>query len=164
MLFETQRTYVRPFTPGDVAAVLKLNSNAEVTLYTGDANEVQTPEDARAVIREVWLKEYAAYGYGRWAVVHKKDNQVIGFAGFKFLPEVGMPDIGYRLLPQYWGQGLATEVVLACAQYGRNTLGIKEYFGDVMADNHASVRLLQKLGLTFNRYVEYDGYRFMRFA
>jgi RimJ/RimL family protein N-acetyltransferase len=100
--------------------------------------------------------EYEKYGYARYAMVHKGDQRVIGFCGLKFNSEVGMPDIGYRMLPEYWGQGFATEAALAVLEYSRDVLGVEKYFGDVVEENVASIRVLEKLGLrhvdTYQKY------------
>jgi len=163
MKIETARTYIREFTLADAEAVLKFNSNAQVTKYTGDAGMVNSLEQARQVISDIWLAEYSKHGYGRWAVVDKASDTVIGFCGLKFIPSLGIPDIGYRFFPEYWGKGYATETAKACIAYCNDHLGVHEYFADVMADNIASVKLIRKLGLKFNGFIQEDGFTFMRF-
>lgn len=164
MKIETVRTYIREFTIDDAQAVFAFNTNAQVTRFTGDAGMVESLEDAENVITQIWLKEYKQYGYGRWAVVDKSNDKVIGFCGLKYLPEIGMPDVGYRFLPEYWGKGLATETAIACVEYCRSSLGITKFFADVMADNIASVKVIKKLGLKFTGFVEEGGEHFMRFT
>ncbi|WP_199611057.1 GNAT family N-acetyltransferase [Flocculibacter collagenilyticus] len=163
MKLETQRTYIREFCLEDAEAVLAFNGNEQVTQYTGDAGMVKTLTDAKNIIANIWLREYKEYGYGRWAVVEKSSNKVIGFCGLKYLPDVGAPDIGYRFLPECWGKGYATETATACIEYCKTHLGVKKIIGDVMEDNIASVKILQKLGLTFSGYIKEDGQTFMRF-
>lgn len=163
MKLETARTYIREFTMEDAEAVLAFSANEDVTKYTGDAGMISSLEDAKHVISNIWLKEYKQYGYGRWAVVDKTNDKVIGFCGLKYLPEVGMPDVGYRFLPEYWGKGLATETAQACVDFCTNKLGVAKFFGDVMEDNAASVQVLKKLGLNFSGYIEESGHTYMRF-
>lgn len=163
MAIETTRTYIREFELNDAEAVLKFNGNPLVTKYTGDAGMVTNIDDAYSVITNVWLKEYKQHGYGRWAVVDKASDKVIGFCGLKYIPEMAMPDIGYRFLPEFWGKGYATETAVATVDYCREQLNITELFGDVMEQNTASVKLLKKLGLKFNGYIVEHGEVFMRF-
>jgi len=163
MKFATPRTYLREFAPADAAAVLTFNSNQQVTKFTGDAGLITSLADAQKVIHDVWLHEYRTYGYGRWAVVDKQTDKVIGFCGFKYLPHVDMPDIGYRFLPEYWGRGLASETAIACVEYGKTQLHIRRYFADVMPENIASVKVIKKLGLKFHGLIDEDGHTFMRF-
>ena len=60
------------------------------------------------IISEVFFEDYKKYGYGRLAVLYKPENKLIGFTGIKYLTEMGgESDLGYRFLPDYWGQGIA---------------------------------------------------------
>lgn len=163
MKIETPRTYIREFTLEDAEAVLAFNGNAQVTKYTGDADMVSNLADAKSVIQDVWLQEYNKYGYGRWAVVDKGSGRVIGFCGLKYIPEVGLPDVGYRFLPEYWGKGYASETAVACIQYCKEELGITRFFGDVMEQNVASVKVLKKLGLRFSGFIDYCGETYQRY-
>ena len=163
MKIETTRTYLREFQLDDAAAVLKFNDNRDVTRYTGDAGMITSLNDARRVITDIWHREYKLYGYARWAVVEKSNLQVIGFCGLKYIPKLGMPDIGYRFLPEYWGKGLATETAMASVEYCRAQLNVQRYFADVMEENTASVKVIRKLGLRFHQYIKEDGFTFMRF-
>lgn len=163
MTIETARTFIREFELTDAPAVLAFNSNQAVTRFTGDAGMVKNLNDAKAVIENIWLKEYQTFGYGRWAVVDKASNKVIGFCGLKHIQELGMPDIGYRFLPEFWGKGYATETAFAAVKYAQEKLNVDQFFGDVMEQNHASVKLLKKLGLKFNGYIEHGSDTFMRF-
>jgi len=163
-VIETERTLLREFRLEDAEAVLKFNVNTEVTRYTGDAGMIKTLDDAKRVIQSIWLKEYQEYGYGRWAVVDKASGDVVGFCGFKYFPSLGMPDIGYRFLPEYWGKGLATETAFACVDFAKQNLAFTRYFADVMPDNIASKRVIEKLGLTYSETIQEDGIDFLRYA
>jgi len=146
ILIETERLQMRKFTLDDVDAVYEFSICKEVTRYTGDAGTVRTRLDAENVIRDVWLAEYEKYGYARYALVHRDDEKVIGFCGVKFEPDLGLPDLGYRMLPEYWGKGLATEAVVALLDYARDVLGLKKIVAEVVDQNTASSNLLIKVG------------------
>ena len=153
---ETPRLLLRPFTLEDTAAVFEFNSNPQVTQYVGMA-PLETMEQARTILTDVILKNYEDYGYGRYAVVHKADNKVIGFSGLKYLVEhKGATDIGYRFLPEYWGKGIATESALPFMDYGFGELGLDRIVGFAYPENVASVRILEKLGLTYIKTAPYE--------
>src|ERR1019366_2151713 len=114
---ETERLLLREFTEDDVEAYFQLGSDPFVTRYTRDPG-LKSLDEALPVLRERPLADYRKHGYGRWAVVLKSHNQVIGFAGLKYLDDLHVVDIGYRLLPAYWHQGLATESAAPAIQYG----------------------------------------------
>ena len=156
-LIETAHLEMREFAECDAQAVFTLCSNEEVTRYTGDSGTVQSSEDAAWVIKNVWLKEYRENGYGRYAVVEKQSGQVIGFCGFKFNKELDAPDIGYQLMPEYWGKGFGTELVAASLVYGRDVLKLTRAFAEVAVENTASHKILQKHGFSFVKRFDKDG-------
>jgi len=163
VLIETDRLQMREFALDDIDAVFEFSTCPDVTRFTGDAGAVRSKQDAENLIKTVWLAEYEMYGYARYALVHKGDQKVIGFCGVKFEPELGLPDIGYRMMPAYWGRGLATEAVAATLKYAREVLGLERIVGEVVDQNLASNKLLLNLGfrpvdtyvkdgITINRY------------
>ena len=146
MLFETKRLQLRRFTIDDAPAVLEFSSNEEVIKFTGD-KVISSIDEAKDLINGIWLAEYEKYGYARMAVVHKKDKKVIGFSGLKFDTEFNATDIGYRLLPKYWGKGLATESALPFIFYGFTVLKMPKIIGVSFSENKASCKVLENLGL-----------------
>ena len=145
---ETERLLLREFTLDDAPGYLALNGDPEVLRYTYDT-PMQTLEDARRILREAPLADYATYGYGRVACILKETGELVGFTGLKYLPEFGETDIGYRFVRHCWGQGLATESALPLMAYGREVLGLERIVGLVDPENVASARVLVKLGLAF---------------
>jgi len=105
----------------------------------------------------VWYEDYKKYGYGRWAVIYKPENKIIGFAGLKYLPEFKETDIGFRFLPEYWGKGIATEVSIEIIKYGFEKLNLHKIVGIAIPDNIGSCKVLEKIGLSFYKIDEYDG-------
>jgi RimJ/RimL family protein N-acetyltransferase len=156
VILETERLTLREFDDGDVQAFYILGSDPAITQFTGDPG-LTSLGHAREVLRSRPLADYRKYGFGRWACVYKQNGGVIGFAGLKFLEDLKEVDIGYRLLPAYWGVGLATEAGRAVLDYGFAELHLEEIIGLVDPTNVASVRVLEKLGLSFDRVMEYQG-------
>ncbi|RLV60043.1 N-acetyltransferase [Parashewanella curva] len=158
IITETPRLIIREFCLSDAADVFEFNSNADVIRFVPD-DQMRSIEDAEQVIKDIWLTEYKSNGYARWAVEYKATGKVIGFCGFKFEthPAVQANDIGYRLLPEYWGKGLATEAGKACIDYAKHHLQFKEVLGDVDVQNTGSSIVLQKLGFEFQTQVNHDG-------
>ncbi|MCL1079979.1 N-acetyltransferase [Parashewanella spongiae] len=158
IITETERLIIREFTLEDAEDVFMFNSNNEVNRFTGD-DCLKSIEDAKKIIREIWLYEYQKYGYARWATELKETGKVIGFTGFKFETRstVQATDIGYRFLPEYWGQGLATESGLACIEYAKKHMSLEQILGDVVVDNTGSSNVLKKLGFSYHsQYQELD--------
>jgi len=159
---------MREFCQEDLDAVFEFSINSKVCKYTGDQGIVKNKQDAQKIIQNVWLAEYEKYGYARYALIHKVDNKVIGFCGVKYEPNllgpgVGCPEIGCRMLPEYWGKGLATEAVKACLNYARGALGLTRIIGEVAAENTASNKLLLKLGFKMTEKYEKNGFKINRY-
>lgn len=156
VIIETERLILREFTIDDAPAVYEFGSNTSVQKYTGD-ELLSSIDRAANIIKNVVLKDYKKYGYGRWAVMFKPDNKIIGFAGLKYLPEIGETDIGFRFLPEYWGKGIATEASIEIIKYGFENLDIERIIGIAMPENIASCKVLEKVGLKLYKIAEYDG-------
>jgi ribosomal-protein-alanine N-acetyltransferase len=65
-------------------------------------------------------------------------------------------DLGFRLLPEYWGKGIATEASKEILKYGFEQLGLKRIIGIAMPENIASNKVLTKLGLDFYKVDAYE--------
>lgn len=154
---ETERLILRPFTLADAAAWLPLITLPEIIRYTGDV-PVSTVEEAREVLRTRPLRDYAVHGYGRMAVIEKSSGRLVGFSGLKYLEDLGEVDIGYRFLPDCWGKGYATESARVLMEQGMRDHGFRRIVGMVHPENAASGRVLEKLGLVYERLLELDGH------
>jgi RimJ/RimL family protein N-acetyltransferase len=162
---QTRNLILRPFTLDDAEAYLPLISLPEIIRYTGDT-PASSVEEAREVLRTRPLSDYAAHGYGRMAVIEKASGRLVGFSGLKYVAELGEVDIGYRFLPDCWGKGYATESARAVMEQGAREHGITRIVGTVHPDNPASGKVLEKLGLRFERVLDPDesGVAFELFA
>ena len=144
---ETARLRLRLFTHADVQIMFELGSDPDVIKYA-EATPVRDLEEAMQRLEQGPLSDYEKYGYGRFAVELKETGNVIGFCGIKYLPEIELPEVGYRYLKEYWGRGIGTEVAQACVDFARDDLKIKKLVALIMPDNTASINLAVKLGMT----------------
>jgi RimJ/RimL family protein N-acetyltransferase len=162
---ETRNLILRPFTLEDAEAYLPLISLPEIIRYTGDV-PASSVDEAREVLRTRPLSDYAVHGYGRMAVIEKASGRLVGFSGLKYLDDLGEVDVGYRFLPDCWGRGYATESARVLMEQGVREHGIRRMVGMVHPGNPASARVLEKLGLRYERDLEPDenGVAFRLFA
>ncbi len=146
MIVETERLYLREMKPEDAQNAYLLNLDPEVIRYTGDG-PFGSIEEAQIFLRN--YDHYRKYGFGRWAVIRKSDGEFLGWCGLKYTPELDEHDIGFRLFRCYWNKGYATEAAKACLQLGFSKFGMQQIVGRAMSENHASIRVLEKIGLQF---------------
>jgi len=153
-IVETDRLLVREFVVDDAAEFYAFNSDPEVMRYTGEP-PTESLEQAREMIRN--YPDYREHGYGRWAVVYKPDDRIVGFNGLKHLDDLGQVDLGYRFRADYWGLGIATESSVAIVRYGFETLDLERIIGLVLPQNAASIRVLAKVGMRHDGTIPYCG-------
>jgi len=150
---ETERLYLRELTPNDAPFAYELNLDEEVLRYTGD-EPFESIEAAREFLEK--YDHYRKYGFGRWAVVSKSDNEILGWCGLKYSEDLDEFDIGFRFFKKHWNSGYATESAAACLKIGFETFSMKTIVGRARKENLASIRVLEKLGLTYSKSYEED--------
>lgn len=153
-VIETERLLLRAFTLDDAPALYAMSSHPEVIRYVGNV-PMASVEAAREVIQNTIFNDYAVAGYGRFACVWKETGAVIGFSGVKYIAELQDTELGYRFMPEFWGQGVASESARASLAFARNTLGLDRLIGLVHPDNLGSSRVMLKMGFAFERKVEF---------
>jgi len=153
-VIETKSLLLREITLDNKEDLFKLQSDSEVQKYTGEPI-ITTMKEIEAAIK-IRMEDYKKYGYGRWATILKNEMQFIGWSGLAYLPEFDEVDLGYRFLPQYWGLGLATEAAEAILNYGFNQLELEKIIAIAMKENKASIRVMEKIGMTFDKIAPYD--------
>lgn len=151
---ETERLHLRPRTAADFDACLAMDREPGVTRFIqGPWNE---PERHEAFLRGRIAVTYGG-GLGYWSIFPREDPR--RFAGWILLipvdgvgPEI---EIGWRLNRSAQGRGYATEAALAVLGHAFETAGIDRVIADIHPDNHASIRVAQKIGMV----CEADGMR-----
>ncbi len=154
VILETERLYLRELTPEDSEDFYLLNKDTEVIKYTGDV-AFESIESARIFLEN--YDHYKKYNLGRWVVINKSDNKFLGWCGLKYSEYINEYDIGFRFFIKYWNKGYATESAKACINLGFNRFGISEIVGRVMSKNTSSIRVLEKIGLTYFKDFDFEG-------
>lgn len=152
-ILETQRLILRELNPNDAENFYKLNLNPNVIKYTGNSafKDINEAKD--------FLENYPDYkinGFGRWAVIEKSNNEFLGWCGLKYDKNLDEPDIGFRFFEEHWNKGFATESAKACINFGFEKLHLQTIVGRAMTENIASIKVLEKIGLRFERAYDFD--------
>ncbi len=149
---ETPRLTLRRLGFDDAPFLVGLLNQPSFLANIGDRG-VRNIDDAHRYLREGPLAMYERSGFGLWHLSRKSDCAAIGMCGLlrrDVLPDV---DVGYALLPEYWGQGYAFEAVDATLAHAARKFGLTRVIGVVSEGNAASIRVLLKAGMRFERMV-----------
>ena len=140
-VIETERLKLREFKESDARFLFELNDDPEIIKYTGDT-PFTSVQDAQKFLLE--YEDYTYHGYGRWVVVRKSDDDLLGWCGLKY-NELNMVDIGFRLFRKYWGKGYATEAARASLKYGFEILKLEEIIARSHPENERSIKVIKTL-------------------
>ncbi len=148
IIINTERMVLREFVKSDVDALFQILAQPEVMQFSPTG---ALSFDMSAAKMQSFIDSYQEYGYGKWAVIHRQTGRLIGYCGIAVEQIDGKieNELGYRFDSNFWGQGLATEAASACLEYAFNTLHLEYVLGIVEPENIASVRVLQKVGMSF---------------
>ena len=153
-ILETERLYLREMTIKDAKSAYLLNLDLEVLKYTGD-EPFKSIKNAKEFLK--YYDHYEKYNFGRWAVINKSTKEFLGWCGLKYTPKLDEFDIGFRFFKKYWNKGYATESAKACLNLGFDKYNMTEIVGRAMTDNIGSIKVLEKIGLTFLKPFNFDG-------
>ena len=147
--FETARLTLRRLQFDDAPFLVKLLNEPSFIENIGDRG-VRSIEDAHRYLREGPMAMYDRYGFGLWHAAGK-DGIAVGMCGLLKRDNLPDVDVGYAFLPQFWGQGFAYEAASATLLHGARKFGLARVVGVVSEGNAGSIRVLEKLGMSFER-------------
>lgn len=152
-ILETERLALDEFTLGDAPYILEALTDPSFTQNIGDRG-LSTLEDARAYLEGGPLPAYRDPGHHMWRVTEKATGEVVGMCGLIKRDGLDDVDVGYALLPRFWGKGYAQEAAAACVAWGLTVKGYPRIVAIIKPGNIASARVLGKLGMVPDRLVE----------
>ena len=146
-IMETERLILRELGADDAPFILRLLNEDGFLRFIGDKG-VRTLEDARDYIAKGPVDSYRRFGFGLY-LTSLRDGVPIGICGLvkrDTLPDV---DVGFAFLEEHWSKGYAAESAAAALAYGREKCGLNRIVAITAAQNHASMAVLEKIGLAF---------------
>ena len=147
---QTERLQLRWLTLDDAGLMLAVWNNPAFLSYVGDRG-IRTPKQARDALKDGAMKLYEDHGFGPFRVAVQSDDTPIGVCGLFYRDGFDDPDIGFALLPEFCSKGYAYEAAAAVMEYVRNDLALTRVVAIVSPENVASIGLLEKLGLNYER-------------
>jgi RimJ/RimL family protein N-acetyltransferase len=154
-VLHSERLRLRGWTESDADALRRIYGDPVTMRYIGDGSPMP-PDRAWHALAHL-LGHWALRGYGMWAITDPSTDAVLGRVGL-YHPE-GWPgvELGWLLDRSRWGEGLATEAAQLAARWAWATLGVDRLIHLIQPDNHASIRVAEKLGAAFDHRMDLDG-------
>jgi RimJ/RimL family protein N-acetyltransferase len=150
-LIETERLVLRHLELDDDEFILELLNEPAFLRYIGDKG-VRTPADARKYLSQGPIDSYARHGFGLYAVC-LRDGSPIGICGLVTREGLDDADVGFAFLERYRKRGFAVESAAAVLDHARRELRLQRVLAITAPDNHASIAVLEKIGLRFERVI-----------
>jgi RimJ/RimL family protein N-acetyltransferase len=149
MQSETKRLFLRPLSMDDLTELSRLQSDPEMMRYMGDGKPY-TIDQSRG-----WLEWHVGIweleGFSLWAAELKPERTFVGWVGITkvYDPPHLLPatEVGWFIDRKLWGRGLATEGAREALAFGFDRLGLDRIIARYNADNVASGRVMEKLGM-----------------
>jgi RimJ/RimL family protein N-acetyltransferase len=144
---ETARLRLRAWREEDLEPLARLNADPVVMRHMGRGP--MSLDETHAQL-ERFRSHWAEHDFGLWAVEDRGSGTFLGRVGLSYhavWPDD--PEVGWFLDRRVWGQGLATEGGEAAVAYGFETLGADRLVSICIEQNHASRRVMDKLGFTY---------------
>jgi RimJ/RimL family protein N-acetyltransferase len=156
--FRTNRLVAERLRPEHLSEYLRLFQDARV-MATLPPDGKPLPDDEAARWLRLSLEHWDRHGYGRWVIRTRAGNRFVGRAGLKDLQAEGQNavELSYALLPEFWGQGLATELARKIVELAFEHLGAPAVIGYTLTTNRASRRVMEKIGFRLESEGVYAG-------
>lgn len=151
-IYETERLILRPMSLEDGEFILDLYNRPKFIQFIGDRN-LKTVSDAENYIKNRFLPQMERLGYGNYLMITKDDNHKIGAVGIFEREGLDVVDIGFSLLDEFEGKGYAYEAAIKVKSIGMDDFGLKKISAITTKDNFSSQKLIEKLGLKFQKLV-----------
>ena len=151
-ILETDRLILRWMSLGDSEFMLELLNDPSWIRFIGDRG-ARTPDDAGDYILNKIVPMYERTGFGLLLTELKSNGKPIGICGLIKRDSLEDVDIGFAFLPTYRAHGYAFESASAVMAYGREVLGLNRIVAITSLENDRSVRLLERLGFTFEKMI-----------
>mgnify|MGYP001791937221 CR=1 FL=1 len=152
--FETERLILKPTSADDAALILELLNTPKWKEFIGDRN-VNNILEAAAYIMNKLVPQIEKLGFGNYTIIRKADGEKIGSCGLSSREGFEGVDIGFALLPAFENMGYAFEAAHKLKEAAFEEFHLSEISGITVKNNIASRHLLKKLGLKFEKVIEF---------
>jgi len=155
-IIETERLRLREFNSTDGEMIFELLNSPGWLKYIG-TRSIETTDDAINYIETKLRKGYKESGFGFYLVELKSTGEKIGMSGLVKRDGLDNVDVGFALLPQYENKGYAYESTAAVMKFAKEQLKLSKLAAITVPYNTPSIKLLEKLGMKFDKKINIPG-------
>jgi RimJ/RimL family protein N-acetyltransferase len=154
----TPRMRGEPLGPEHEAEMAELTLDPRVYRTLWPWSYPPTRADVRSSLADK-RGHWERYGFGLWLLRDRATGQLVGRGGLQYTDALGgyAVEAAWAIVPERWGQGLATELARASVTVGFDSLRLKEVIAITLPDNAASRRVMEKAGFTYDRDIVHVG-------
>ena len=154
-MIETRNLQLIPSGPSHLETILRDKKGLEPMLGVSVPDSWPVFPGAMSYVYEKVRSDPSAVGWWTYLFVHAGDGVLAGEGGFKGPPDGSNEvEIGYALVPEYRGRGLATEAARGLVGWAFSHPGVAAVRAETLPDGHASIRVLEKVGMRFEGATE----------
>jgi [ribosomal protein S5]-alanine N-acetyltransferase len=153
--FETDRMVAKRITKDAFEDLVHMHQDERAMATLGGVRSI---EETRKNLD--WnLKQWDDNGFGLWLFRSKITDQLIGRGGIRRVPigDVEEVELGFALMPEHWGQGLATEMAKASCEIAFEKLNLDSIVSFTLTTNLSSQRVMEKVGFKYEKNIELGG-------
>lgn len=147
-VLETDRLAFRPFVLEDLPLLIEQRSDPEMNRYLGGPDLQNAAFLSKRI--NYYISSFESCGFGSCLMFWKKTGEPIGSAGLQPLEGTDDIEVGYNMINEFWGRGIGTEAAKAWMDYGFKK-GLERIVAVAHLDNLASIRIMKKLGMTYEK-------------
>jgi RimJ/RimL family protein N-acetyltransferase len=140
---ETERLIMRPVRVEDVDDLVAMHADPLTRRVFGEWTRDQVEDWAERSVRE-WEER----GHGKLSILDRQSGAFFGRSGLRFWPEFDETEVGWVLMPEARGRGVATEAGRACVEWGVRDFALPYVTAMIAPDNDASTAVARRLGMT----------------
>ncbi|HEV2305883.1 MAG TPA: GNAT family N-acetyltransferase [Candidatus Acidoferrales bacterium] len=161
---ETERLWLSPWSDADLENARPIFTDPDVMRYINGGFALPDDEVRRAIARQ--QNYFSTRGFCLWKLLLKPEGRFIGFCGLQPVELDGANEIeiGWRLVKEHWGCGLATEAAAEALRDAVSRARLSRVIAIAMPGNRASLRVMEKLGMKFESATHKGGFDVVVYA
>jgi RimJ/RimL family protein N-acetyltransferase len=151
---ETARTILERLRFEHAAELSRLMRDPRVAATLSPSGRPPSEQEVLARL-EAKVDHWNRHGFGMWLMRDRETGEMLGRGGLQYTYTAGLHDVevGWAVMPERWGQGLATELADASVEVGFGALALRELVAFTLPSNRASRRVMEKAGFGYEREI-----------